>query len=777
MKRRVLLVGSLSLGWVVAASSTFTGGHAIDDVIQQAIRDDRLPGAVVAVGHNDEIVYLKAYGNRAIVPTREPMTEDTIFDIASLTKVIATTSSMMKLVEQGKIRLDEKVTTYVPEFQHGASDITVRELMTHYSGMRPDLDLEPEWSGYDTGIAKAVIDRPGAPPDTRFAYSDINFILLGEIVRRVSGKTLPEFAHDEVFGPLRMNETTFNPPASLRPRIAPTEVIKGTVLRGAVHDPTSRYMGGVAGHAGLFSTVADLSRFARMMLNEGELEGVRIFSPLTVRTFTSPQSPPGKSDVRGLGWDIDSRFSGNRGDLFPIGSYGHTGFTGTSIWIDPYSKSWVILLANSVHPRLRPPITSIRGRVANAAAAGLNLGVDLGIPRRTTPLPRSTRSGSARRKRAANVMNGIDVLAADNFRALAGKRIGLITNHTGVTRDGKRNIDAMRQAGVNLTALYSPEHGIGGVEDKENISDAKDAATGIPVRSLYEGKNRRPTAEMLRGIDALVFDIQDIGVRFYTYSCTMRYALEEVANNNIEFIVLDRPNPITGEHVEGPIAQPDLMSFVGCMAIPVRHGMTMGELATMVNDGLQHKAKLQVIRARGWERADWFDETGLQWINPSPNMRSLNAALLYPGIGMFEYGKVYSVGRGTDAPFEQVGADWINGQKLATYLNQRDIPGIRVYPTVLKPTASNFAGQTVEGVRFVITDRDAFNSIQFGIELAAALEKLFPGKMRWTEDEKLAANRPFLAAIIKGQAPQEIERVFEADTEAFRLSRRKYLLY
>jgi len=761
----------------VSADARFSGGPAIDAILQQSIREDRLPGAVVVVGHKDSIVYEKAYGDRAVVPSREKMTVDTVFDIASLTKVIATTSGVMKLVEQGKLRLSEKVTAYLPEFQGGTSDITLRQLLTHYSGMRPDLDLEPAWSGYETGIAKAIVDRPGAATDARFAYSDINFILLGEIVHRVSGKSLPEFVRDEIFVPLRMTETTFNPPETLRPRIAPTEVIKGAVLRGVVHDPTCRYMGGVAGHAGLFSTASDLSRFARMMLNNGELDGVRIFSPLTVRTFTSPQSPPGRSDVRGLGWDIDSRFSGNRGDLFPVGSYGHTGFTGTSIWIDPFSNSWVILLSNSVHPKLRPPITSIRGRVASAAAAGLNLGEFLDLPRRSSPMPRSSQGQRVPKKRAESVLNGIDVLVSENFRSLQGKKVGLITNHTGITRDGRRNIDVMRQAGVDLRALYSPEHGIAGAEDKENIGSAKDPQTGLQVWSLYEGKNRRPSAAMLRGIDVLVFDIQDIGARFYTYSCTMRYALEEAAKNRIEFVVLDRPNPITGEHVEGPVAQPDLMSFVGCMAIPVRHGMTIGELATMVNDEIQPKAQLRVVRVQGWDRSDWFDETGLTWVNPSPNMRSLAAATFYPGIGMFEYGKVYSVGRGTDAPFEQVGADWMDGSRLAKYLNDRDVPGVRVHPTTLHPTASNFTGQTIQGVRFVITDRDVFNSVQFGIELGVALEKLFPGKMVWTENAKLPANKEFLAAVARAQDPPAIEQMFAADTEGFRVRRRKYLLY
>jgi CubicO group peptidase (beta-lactamase class C family) len=326
--KRYLCVLALALP---AFAQTFSASPQLDSVIEQAIRDDRIPGAVLIVGHAGDVVHRKAYGRRAVVPQTEAMTVDTIFDCASLTKVIATTSSLMKLFEQGKLRLDDRVTEYLPEFQGGKSPITIRNLMTHFSGMRPDLDLKPVWSGYETGIHMALIDKPTTPPGARFVYSDINFLLLGEIVRRLSGQTLDVFARRNIFEPLGMNDSMFLPPASLRGRIAPTE----PPLRGVVHDPTARFMGGVAGDAGLFSTAADLARFCEMILGKGSRQGVRIFSPLTVEKFTTPQTPPDQPILRGLGWDIDSPYSSNRGELFPIGSYGHTGFTGTSIWIDP----------------------------------------------------------------------------------------------------------------------------------------------------------------------------------------------------------------------------------------------------------------------------------------------------------------------------------------------------------------------------------------------------------------------------------------------------------
>jgi uncharacterized protein YbbC (DUF1343 family) len=353
----------------------------------------------------------------------------------------------------------------------------------------------------------------------------------------------------------------------------------------------------------------------------------------------------------------------------------------------------------------------------------------------------------------------------------------LITNHTGITRDGNRNIDAMIAAGVNVRAVYSPEHGLSGGEDHENVAHAQDAKTGLRVWSLYAGQNRRPNDEMLRDIDVLVFDIQDVGARFYTYMCTMANAMQEAAKRNIEFVVLDRPNPIDGIHVEGPVLDSSLKSFIGCFELPVRHGMTVGEIATMINSSSPQKANLKVVKMRGWQRSDWFDATGLPWIDPSPNMRSLNAALLYPGIGMLEGGKIYSVGRGTDAPFEQIGAAWMKGQPLAEYLNSRNIPGIRVYATRLRPTASNFMGKTIEGVRFVITDRDAFDSVRFGLEVGSAIAKLFPGQMDWAVNDKLLGDRNVLKLLEEGEDPTRIEQQYSANLDQFRQRRSEFLLY
>jgi uncharacterized protein YbbC (DUF1343 family)/CubicO group peptidase (beta-lactamase class C family) len=764
-----------------AWAQEFSAGPALDRVIDEAVEQGRLPGAVLLVGHDGKVVYRKAYGKRALVPAAEAMTVDTIFDLASLTKVVATTTSLMKLFEEGRFRPNDRVTAYIPEFQGGTSAITLRNLFTHFSGLRPDVPLANPWSGYDTGIQLACTDSPAGPPGVRFVYSDINFILLGELVHRLSGRTLADYARDNVFRPLGMKETMFQPPASLRARIAPTErwpVKDGAPLRGVVHDPTARNMGGVAGHAGVFSTADDLARFAQMMLNQGTLDGVRIASPLTVEKFTEPQSPPDQPILRGLGWDMDSPYSGNRGELFPIGSYGHTGFTGTSLWIDPSTRTYVILLANSVHPTQHPAVTPLRAKVATIVAAAVGIpaqGVILTGYEETMAGP----SAGMRREveHAGATETGLDTLEASHFAVLEGKRVGLVTNQTGVDARGRRNIDVMREAGVRLTALFSPEHGFAGKEDREGLADSVDAASGLKIYSLY-GATRRPTPEMLQGIDALVFDIADVGARFYTYETTLAYALEAAAKAGIGFYVLDRPNPLTGMHVEGPPLDGANRSFVGYFAgLPVRHGMTMGELAQLFNGEGKLVAKLTVIPMEHWQRGDWFDATGQPWVDPSPNMRSLNAAMLYPGLALLEYSKNLSVGRGTDAPFEQVGADFIGGRELAGYLNQRGIPGVRVYPTSFKPAESNFQGVRVEGVRFQIVNREALDSTRLGLELASALEKLYPGKIDFGAGARLIGSDEAIRRLKAGDDPRAIQQGFQGAVEDFLKVRERYLIY
>jgi uncharacterized protein YbbC (DUF1343 family)/CubicO group peptidase (beta-lactamase class C family) len=786
MKKLLLLAVALAVVRLDAQPPT-NRFASVDALVEQAIAAKQTPGAVVLVGRDDEVLYEKAYGQRAVYPTTEAMTLDTIFDLASLTKVVATTTAVMQLVEQGRIRLNDTVASFVPGFErYGKGDITVRHLLTHVSGLRPDVDLDP-WQGYDTAIELARDEVLTSAPGERFVYSDINFFLLGDIVARVSGQPLDRYTRQHIFEPLGMSDTEFNPPASKRSRTAPTErcdvaapypcnTPDAPPLRGVVHDPTSRRMGGVAGHAGLFSTARDLSRFARMLLHGGQLGTARVLSPATVTRMSTPSTPAGMTAIRGLGWDIDTQYSSNRGDLFPAGtSFGHTGFTGTSLWIDPASRLYVIFLSNRVHPEGKGDVTPLRGRVATAAVAS-SMGTAastfarLASERATVDKPLTPSAPSA------PVLPGVDVLARDGFAPLKGKRVGLVTNHTGISATGRSTIDILHQApGVKLVALFSPEHGIRGVLDS-NVPSERDEKTGLTIHSLY-GDTRRPTDAMLNGIDAMVIDLQDIGTRFYTYMSTMGYVMEEAAKRKIEVVVLDRPNPINGWQIEGPAADPEHVSFIAYFApMPIRHGMTIGELAKLFNDENKIDAKLTVVPVASWKRDYWFDQTGLSWVNPSPNMRNLNQATLYPGIGAIEYSNV-SVGRGTDQPFEQIGAPWIDGRALASTLNARGLAGIRFYPTSFTPTSSKYSKELCQGVFMVVTNRAALQPARLALEIPAVLWKLHGEKYKMENTERLVGSRQALERVKAGEDPARVASAWLTPEARWRRMRAKYLIY
>ncbi len=767
---------------------------SIKAVIEKAIAAKHAPGAVFHMENGGETVKL-TLGDRALVPARETMTEDTIFDAASLTKVIATTTAVMVLRDEGKLDLAAPVSRYIPEFSKGErATITVRQLLTHVSGMRPSLPRDPSrvgqpalsppspgprpytWHGYDAGIKVACELPLESSPGTNFRYSDINFILLGEIVDRVSGQTLDAFTKKRVFEPLKMTATMFNPPAELRARIAPTENDdEGNLLRGIVHDPAARNMGGVAGHAGLFTCAADLSRFARMILGSGELDGVRILKTETVRLMSSVQTPPTISTRRGLGWDIDSGYSRPRGFFpdrkeqplaFPLGSFGHTGFTGTSLWIDPFSKTFVVFLSSRLHPDGKGDVRELYSEIGSAAASSIS-GFDFQNVVGAL-LPR------LKPDETATVLTGIDVLRRSKFAQLAGLRVGLITNHTGHDNERNATIDLLAKApGVKLRALFSPEHGIRGALDQDKIKDGKDEKTGLPVFSLY-GERRAPAPEQLKDLDALVFDIQDIGCRFYTYISTMQLAMKAAAESGKKFIVLDRVNPIGGEKVEGT-ALPTKESFVACHPIPLRHGMTVGELARMMNSERGFKADLIVIECIGWQRAMWFDETGLPWTNPSPNMRSLNAAALYPGIGLLE--SAVSVGRGTDRPFEIIGAPYVDDVRFASAMNRQGLAGVRFSPVRFTPTASTFKDKPCGGVEIIITDRDALNAVDAGIALACVLQQLYGNQFAAKDMARLLLDEKALTEIKKGSDWNEVVAPWKAHVTAFETRRATFLLY
>lgn len=733
----------------------------IDAAIVSAISSNRLPGGVIWIEHNGS-QYHRAYGKRAVEPV-ETMTPDTIFDAASLTKVIATTPAIMALHERGAIDLSAPVNKYLPDFS--VPEITVRQLLTHTSGLRPGLGVSDPVRGYDPVIALAMKEKPVTAPGSTFRYSDINFILLGEVVRRVSGKPLNEFVEREIYQPLGMKSSGFLPKNATA--TAPTTRDSTGFLRGIVHDPTARRMDGVAGHAGLFTTAADLARFARMMLNGGELDGKRLFKRETVELFTTVQSPP-NLPRRGLGWDIDSPYAGPRGKHFPVGSYGHTGWTGTSIWIDPFSKSFVIFLSNRNHPTESGSVIALRSLLGTLSAEAIPDYNFTFVPGALERRPERAVVTSR------TVLNGIDVLKREKFARLKGLRIGLITNHTGHDRERNPTIDLLHKAdGVQLKALFSPEHGIRGALDVNEIKDSVDEKTGLPVYSLYDGPRRAPKPDHLKDLDALVYDIQDIGCRFYTYTATMGNCLEAAAKANLKYFVLDRLDPINGNSIEGPLAEK--FSFTAYHNIPVRYGMTIGELARMFNSERQFKADLTVVQIQGWSRDFFMDQTEQPWTNPSPNMRSLTEAILYPGIGLLET-TALSVGRGTDTPFEVIGAPYIDDLKLARELNAANLPGVRFVPIQFTPNASVFKDKRCKGVNIILTDRSA-PVVDVGITIALTLQRLYPNDWNLPKFNNLLVHQPTIDAIRDGKSLAEIKQSWAGGIADFTFRRSKFLLY
>ena len=763
----------------------------VDRVILTAIEEGKIPGAVLWVESKGEVFH-EAYGNRMIWPDDELMTVDTVFDVASLTKVLAATPAILRLAEDGLLDLATPVSHYLPEFLEGGvrkvpeeealteadrEAVTIHHLLTHQSGLPPSIHLsEKDFWGYHEGVKRAatieLIERPG----TCFRYSDVNFVLLGEIVRRVSGQRLDTFVDNHFFEPLKMRDTGFLPLGPVKERVAPTTAITGFgLIRGEVHDPTARRMQGVSGHAGLFSTAKDMALMMRMFMNRGRIGDRVILKAETVAEATRNQLPVELGIERGLGWDISSPYAYQRGEKFPREGFGHTGWTGASIWVDPASKTFVILLTNRNHPAEGTSVKTLRIEVGTIVAEAVGY---------TEPIPQAeelNRPKTLEQVAAGGdeeVLNGIDVLERDGFSELAGMKIGLITNQTGINRQRRSTIDLLASAsGVDLVALFSPEHGIRGVLEEDSVDDNTDAATGLPIYSLYQSENRKPTQKQLAGLDILIFDIQDIGCRFYTYISTMGLAMEAAADAKVKFIVLDRVNPIGGLVVDGPIRSGEGNDFVAFHDIPVQHGMTVGELARLFRAERQIEVELQVIPVEGWDPSKRLDDIGLPWINPSPNIRSVTEAMLYPGVGLIEFTNV-SVGRGTVTPFEQIGAPWIHEGRLVARLSEENVPGILFLPTRFTPNASVFDGEDCGGVRFLITDRDKLRPLDLGLALMRALHDLYPETFTLAEKGNvLLRHEKTLRAALDQESKKKIRQGWTSEIDRFLKRRENFLLY
>ncbi|MGA7159333.1 MAG: sodium/solute symporter [Acidobacteriaceae bacterium] len=872
----------------------------VSTLLNDAVATHRPPGAVVLIGHGGHMVFEHAYGDRKLAgepglngepSAAEPMTEDTIFDMASLSKCLSTATAILQLYEQGKVQFDDPVEKYLPGFNvdHDPerAKVTVRMLLTHTSGEAPDVNLKDAWGlakpDFMEGVHRALTTKLISKPGEVFRYSDVNFILLGYMVQVLSGEPLDVYAQEHIFKPLGMTDTRYLPLAkacgphkvygaaigwaprprgrmayacpkgdwstSLLERVAPTahddeeKADPGTnpdydrLLWGSVDDPTTRRMGGVAGHAGVFSTAHDVALFAQALLDR--LAGRPSRFPLkqsTLELMATPEQPghdagqlaaanaaereaiaagekpaaPGLAphypavrgqDLRGYGWDIDTAFSKPRGVVFPVGSFGHTGYTGTALWMDPGSDTYVVLLANAIHPRGNPPISNLRGEVATAAAEALDL---YEKPQSTSPAECGDPNVFCGGAGDAATLTGIDVLEQHHFAELARMakdqhlNVGVLTNQTGLDHEGRRTVDLLATElpkiviGAKLTAIFSPEHGIFGRQDSTHIRPEVDPATGLHVTSLYgpTEADKRPSHEELKDLDVVVIDLQDAGVRFYTYDTVTGYFLEAAAKEKTEYhhdlkvVVLDRPDLIDGARVQGPVSDAALTTgrgaYIDFMPLPVRTGMTIGELARYMA-GVKHlDVDLTVVPMEHWSRGEYFDETGLPWTNPSPNLRTMTAAVLYPGLGFLDFSGV-SVGRGTSTPFELFGAAWMHAAEVADALNARHIPGVNFIATTasVAETANHypFHGQTIDAVRIAVTDRRALNSPELGVEILSVLHRMYPAQFEVAKALRLIGSQSVLEAIERGDDPRSIAEGWAPKVEEYTGARKEFLLY
>ncbi len=713
-------------------------------LVERAIRRRELPGCVIAVGNHEGLEYIEAFGERTL---GEPMTVDTRFDLASLTKPVATATSLMALADRGLLDVNAQVSKYLEEFAlPDKRAITVRELLTHTSGLRKvsalvDFELGREHALRTIAGARLVTAR-----GHHFGYSDLGFIVLGELVAKLSGTTLDAYARQAIFAPLGMHDTLYLPPREEAMRSAPTEERDGQIIRGVVDDPRAYRLGGVAGHAGLFSTARDLSRFAQMLLRGGELDGTRVLSSATVQRFVAPQRA-GEA-TRSLGWDMVSSYALGKGRTMSARSFGHGGYTGTSLWVDPENDVYVVLLSNRVHSGPSGDIHPLASAVSDLAVA---------MHKRT----------------GAELRTGIDVLEAEGFARLRGRHVAVLTH--GAARDlgGVRSLDRLLYApDVYVHAVLVPEHGLNA--DREG--HLQNGKVGIvPLYSLF-GKKRKPDETMLKGVNTLVIDLVDVGARFYTYMSTVLASLEAASELGIEVVLLDRPNPIDGVHVEGPISEPAFESFVNYHPLPLRHGMTAGELARWLAAERKLPVTLHVVKAEHWQRDAWAGDTSLTWVPPSPNLRTREQAMLYPAVGLVE-GTNLSVGRGGERAFTVVGAPFIDGVALAAELTRAELPGLTVEATSFRAKIGPHAGQRVNGVSFTLTDAHTFSASRTGLTLISALARLYPEAWDRSRLDKMVAHAGTMAQLAAHRSPAEIVETWRPELEAFMASRKRALLY
>ncbi|HRK33439.1 MAG TPA: DUF1343 domain-containing protein [Candidatus Hydrogenedentes bacterium] len=715
---------------------------ALEDAVEKA----KAPGAVAYVGDLEHTHAHIAVGSRQTVPAVLPAEPDTLYDLASVTKVMATATAILLLNQDGVVDLDAPVTDFLPI--PAFSTISVRHCITHTAGLNPGRPFYKDSNTIDGMLERYAAMPLSWPAGTRWLYSDVGYMILGRIVELASKQKFDAFCRQRIFEPFKLTRTAFNPPAEWVVNCAATENSewRGKVMIGQVHDENAYAVGGVAGHAGLFSTASDIARYARALL-AGQILKLETVAAMAKVGATAAWP------WQGLGWQLDAWPTKNFGFLPARDAMGHAGWTGTSVWIDRKANRFVILLSNTCHPsRDRRDNESLR-KVFHTAVGKLYY-------------PKST-----------NAHCGLDRLVREDFRDLRGKRVALLTHHAAVDQLGRHILDVFALApNVKIVRLFSPEHGIRG--QAEAGAAVSEQESKIPVVSLY-GKRTAPLPDELAGVDVFVIDLQDVGARFYTYPATMKACLKACAAAKVPVLVLDRPNPIGGSILEGPLAASS-DSMVCWGLVPVRHGMTMGEIALYLRDTELRDLTLSVsVNALdSWAPERLFSECSLPWIPPSPNIPTPETALIYSGTCLFE-GCNVNEGRGTDAPFMQFGAPWVDSQRVLSAVPAAALAGVSIEavsytPKSIPGRAANpkYKEKGCHGLRIALHNAHAVRPFTTAIALIIALRDTHSDHFKWEKSFDVLAGGPQLReAIERGDSADKIVADAAAGIAAFNATR------
>lgn len=722
---------------------------ALRGALIRAVDETRSPGAVACVGNADGAHFLDAYGYRSIVPAKERATTNTVYDLASLTKVIATTTAVLLLRDEGKLALDDPAGTHVPIPAFNA--FTVRQLLTHTAGLHPGKPLYREVSSIDEMLMQYAATPLSWPPGSRRRYSDVGFMILGRLVELVAGDSLAAFCQARVFDPLGMKDTAFNPPKDWAVRCAATEKCawRKRVMQGEVHDENAYAVGGASGHAGLFSTAEDLARFCRGLLS-GALLGAATMEEMT-RLGQTPVWP-----WQGLGWQIDPWSSGETGFLPARSVFGHSGWTGTALWMDRVTGLYAILLGNTCHPSRADRNNDLFRHTFYTEVA-----------KQFYPDTR-------------NVHSGLDRLVREGFDGVRDQRVAVLTHHAAVDQLGRHILDVLKLApDVHLEKIFSPEHGLTGAAEA-GAKVGSDTRSAVPVISLY-GDRKEPSRADLAGVDVFVIDLQDVGARYYTYAATMKRCLTACAAAKVPVLVLDRPNPVGGEALEGPIAA-RADSDVCWGAAPARHGMTMGEIALWFQATELRDAglRLSVSTLDNWERRLLFDACSLPWIPPSPNIPDPETALVYVGTCLFE-GTNLSEGRGTETPFKVFGAPWLDAEAVTKAITEEERAGLRLECVRFTPrsipgkaASPRYKDQECVGIRIYVENARAARPFTLALALLSAARAHHRRDFEWTSHFDVLMGGPELRERIEAGVPAAaLAASFEPALAAFAEKRPK----